>query len=90
MISIPLDHEIFALCFMSLDMFQFSWFIVYENLNRICILLLCENCINLNYVELVHSAFQVYTSFYFSVHPIDFWEFYIETPTKNLNFLKKL
>ena len=31
-----------------------------ENLNRICILLLCENCINLNYVELVHGAFQVY------------------------------
>ena len=30
------------------------------NLNRICILLLCENCINLNCVELVHSAFQVY------------------------------
>ena len=26
------------------------------NLNRICILLLCENCINLNYAELVHSA----------------------------------
>ena len=23
------------------------------------ILLLCENCINLNYVELVHGAFQV-------------------------------
>ena len=34
--------------------------IVYGNLNRICILLLCENCTNLNYVELVHSAFQVY------------------------------
>ena len=31
-----------------------------ENLNRICILLLCENCTNLNYVELVHNAFQVY------------------------------
>ena len=35
-------------------------FIVCGNLNRICILLLCENCINLNYVELVHGAFQVY------------------------------
>ena len=33
---------------------------VYGNLNRICILLLCENCINLNCVELVDSAFQVY------------------------------
>ena len=29
-------------------------------MNRICILLLCENCINLNDVELVHGAFQVY------------------------------
>ena len=37
-----------------------SWFIVYGKLNRICILLLCENCLNLNYVELVLSAFQVY------------------------------
>ena len=37
-----------------------SWFIVYGNLNRICTMLLCENFINLNYVELVHSAFQVY------------------------------
>ena len=90
MISTPLDHEIFAPCFMSLDMFQFSWFIVYENLNRICNLPLCENCINLNYVELVYSAFQVYISFYFSVHSIDFGEFDIEIPTKNLNLLKKL
>ena len=32
----------------------------YGNSNRICILLLCENCIHLNYVELIHSAFQVY------------------------------
>ena len=32
----------------------------YGNSNRICILLLCENCIHLNYVELVHSTFQVY------------------------------
>ena len=85
MISILSDHEVFAPCFLSLDMFQchsvgkesacnagdpgsipglicssVSWFIVYGKLNRICILLLCENCINLNYVELVHSAFQVY------------------------------
>ena len=37
-----------------------SWFTVYGNLNRICILLECGHCINLNYVELVHSAFQVY------------------------------
>ena len=31
-------------------------FLVCESLNRICILLLCENCINL----IVDSAFQVY------------------------------
>ena len=33
---------------------------LYKNLNRIRILPLCENIINLNYVELVHSALQVY------------------------------
>ena len=42
---------------------SFSEFIVYGNLNRICILLLCENCINVNYVELCHGAFQVYHIF---------------------------
>ena len=36
------------------------WAVVYGNLNKICILLLCENCISLYYVELVHGAFQVY------------------------------
>ena len=39
-----------------------SWFTVYGNLNRICILLLCENCTYLHYVKLVHGAFQVYYS----------------------------
>ena len=34
-------------------------FTVYRNLKRICILLLHGNCVNLNYVELVHRAFQV-------------------------------
>ncbi|RAX29056.1 UNVERIFIED_CONTAM: hypothetical protein DQE83_28825, partial [Escherichia coli] len=56
------------------------------NLNRICILLLCENCISLNYVELVHSAFQVYyilLLLYMIILLI--FEFAIETPTKNLN-----
>ena len=38
----------------------FSKFIIYGNLKRICILPLYENCINLNYVELVHGVFQVY------------------------------
>ena len=43
-----------------------SWFIVYRNLNRICILLVCENYINFNYVGMVHSAFQVYYILLFS------------------------
>ena len=34
------------------------WFTIYGNLNRICILLLYENCVN--NIELVHGAFQVY------------------------------
>jgi len=70
MISLPLGHETFACCFTFLHPWcsSVSWFIVYGNLNGICILLLCENCINLNYVELVHSAFQVYYILYFSVY----------------------
>ena len=60
MISVPLNHKTFAPCFMSLDTFQWLQLAVYENLNGICILLLYENCINLNYAELIHSAFQVY------------------------------
>ena len=39
-----------------------SWFIVHGNLSRIYILLLGKNCINLNYVDLVHSVFHVYYS----------------------------
>ena len=60
-ISIPLDNEVFAARFILCPWIcsSVSWFIVYGNLNGICILL-CENFINLNYAELVHSAFQVY------------------------------
>ena len=67
-----------------------SWFIVCGNLNRICILLFCENCINLNYVELVHSSFQVYyVLLLFCLLILLISEsFYIETPTKNLIYLK--
>ena len=32
---------------------------IYRSLNRICSLL-CENCIDLNYVDLVHDAFKDY------------------------------
>ena len=55
MISIPLDREIFA-------PYVPGYVPVSPSLqeNRICILLLCEDCINLDYVELVCSAFQVY------------------------------
>ena len=87
MISIFLDYENFyTLCsWICSSVFRF---IVYGNLNRICILLLCVNCINL-YVELVHGTFQVYYIFYFlSINSINFWEFDIETPTKNIHLLK--
>ena len=61
-----------------------SWFIIYGNWNRMCILLLCENYININYVELVHNVFQVY-----SILPLFclliLLIFEIETPAKNLN-----
>ena len=61
MISVTLDHEIFAARFILCPWIcsNVSW-LVYGNLNGICILLLCENCINLNYAELVHGDFQVY------------------------------
>ena len=66
--------------------FSVSWFIVYENLNRICILLLCEICINLNYIELVHSAFQVYyILILFCLLILLIFEFDIEILTKNMN-----
>ena len=55
--TLYLGHETFAPCFMRSS--SVSWLIVYGNLNKICILLLCENCISLNYVELVHNSFQV-------------------------------
>ena len=57
-----------------LDLVSCTWvcssvseFIAYGNLNRICILLLCENCVNLGYVELVHGAFQIYYILLWSV-----------------------
>ena len=60
MISIPLDHEIFAPCFMSLDMFQcllvYSLWELEQNLYPTVVWKLH----NLNDVELVHGAFQVY------------------------------
>ena len=62
------------------------WFRVYENLNRICIIPLCENCIKLNYINLVNSVFQVYYIFLFlCIFILLIFEFDIETPTKNLH-----
>ena len=58
MISKLLDHEIFAPCFMSLDIFQcLLVYSLWEHEQNLYPSVLCENCINLNYVELVHSAF---------------------------------
>ena len=64
MISILLDHEVFAPCFMSLDIFQcFLVYSLWEHEQNLYPSVLCENCVNLNYVELVHSAFQVHYIF---------------------------
>ena len=51
---------------------------------NIIFILLCENCINLNYVESVHSALQVYyiPSTFLFIHYTNFWECDTETPTK--------
>ena len=43
--------------FLEIIISRISLFIVYGNLNR---LLSCDYCISLNYIELVHSVFQVY------------------------------
>ena len=85
------DHVIFVPCFMSLDMFLCLQFTVYVNLNRICILLLCENSINLNLCWIGSKCFSglLYTSTFLSIHPIIFWEFDIENPTKILIYLLK-
>ena len=63
-----------------------SYFTVCRNLNRICILMLCENCIKLNYVKLVWFTllFRSTISFYFSVYYTSFWDLDIETSTKIL------
>ena len=68
MISIPLDQEIFAPVLCPWICFSVSWFIALGNLNRICIQQLCENCINLNYIELVHIIlYEPIISFYYII-----------------------
>lgn len=49
----------------------------FENLNRICILLLCKNMNLRNYVELVHGVFSglLFPSTFLFIHFINFWEF---------------
>ena len=54
---------------MSLDVFQ--CLLMYGNLKRICILLLCENHVSLNYVESVPCACQGYYILYFSAYSFD-------------------
>ena len=59
MTSISLDHKIFCTLFYVPGYVPVSsGFTVYGNLNTLCVLLLCEDYINLHYVELVHGAFQ--------------------------------
>ena len=51
---------------------------------HIFILLLCENCLHLNDVELVHSTFQVYYTFSFSVHSINFLSLILKLQLKKI------
>ena len=64
-----------------------SWFIVYGNLNRVCIPLSCEHCIKLIYVWIGSSCFLglQHPFTFLSIYCINFWDFDIETPTKNFN-----
>ena len=89
MISTPLDVETFTFyvpgCVPVSPSLLSMW-----TLNRMSILLLYENCMNLNYIEWIHSAFQVYCILLFLYISTNFWEFDIETPTKNLNLVQKV
>ena len=51
-----------------------SWFIVYGNLDRICTLLLCENCINLKLCCIGSWCFSGihYHSTFLCIHSINF------------------
>ena len=54
--------------------------------NGICTLLLCENCINFNYVGLAHSAFQIYyILLLFCLYILLIFECDIESTAKYLN-----
>ena len=59
-VRFPVNSRLLHLAFCPWVHSSVSRFIVYGNLNRICILPFCESCINFNYIEFVHSAFQVY------------------------------
>lgn len=56
--------------------------LVYENLKRIYILLLCENHVSLNYVESVPCACQGYYTLYVSEYSFD------DTPKKDIYLFK--
>ena len=52
----------------------------------ICILLFCENCINVNYVEFIQGAFQAYhILLLFCIFTLLIFKSDIETSTKNLS-----
>ena len=52
--------------------------------------MLCENCINLNYAELVHSAFQVYSILLFCLFILLIFEsLTLKLQLKNLLYLLK-
>ena len=61
LIFFPLYMTFFS--FLEIIISRISPFIVYGNLNRFCILLLCDYCISINYVELFIVLFRSAISF---------------------------
>ena len=77
MAAMPLDHEMCALCFMSLDTFPCLLVYSIRELEQNLYPTVVWNYKNLNYVELVHGAFQVYNILLlFCIFIVIFWVLY--------------
>ena len=90
MFSIPLDPEILTPCFMSLGMFQSPSLWSMGNW-RICILLLCENCINQScWIGLWCFSDLLYPSTFLIINYIIFESFIFKFQLKILTYLLKI
>ena len=90
MISTPLDVETFTLFYVPGCVPVSSSLLSMWTLNRMSILLLYENCMNLNYFEWIHSAFQVSTvSCFFCIFLLTFESLILKFQLKILIWFKK-